>query len=224
MKSDFQLQQEVMDQLAWEPKLSDTNINVSSRHGIIILSGLVDTYDKKITAEKAALKIAGVKGVAQELEVIPSKKFKRPDSDIAEAVVNALKWSTSVPDEQIKVKVQDGWVTMTGEVDLPYQIDEARLAVEKIAGIRGFANMVKVKSASIASNVKTKIEKAFQRSACLEAGNVHVDVEGNKVTLTGTLPSWHAIDEAVEAAWYAPGVMEIENKLEIEEPIWVAQI
>jgi osmotically-inducible protein OsmY len=224
MKSDFQLQQEVVDQLAWEQKLADTTINVSSRHGIITLGGMVDTYDKKITAEKAALKVAGVKGVAQELEVIPSKKFERTDSEIAEVVVNALKWNTSVPDEQIKVKVQDGWVTMTGEVDLPFQIDEARLAVERIPGIKGFANMVKLKPTSIPGNVKAKIEKAFQRNACLEAGNVHVDVQGSKVTLTGTLPSWHAIDEAVEAAWYAPGVMEIVNKLEIEEPIWVAQI
>lgn len=219
MKTDLKLQQDVIDQLKWEPILNAAEIGVSVKNGVVTLSGVVDTYAKKIAAEDAAKKIAGVKAVAEDIEVKIVPGVSRTDTEIAEAVVNALKWHASIPDEKIMVKVEDGVVTLDGEVDWAYQRDAAKASVENLTGVRMVLNSISVKPLLTTDNVKRKISAALHRSATLHGQNVLVDIIGNKVVLRGKVRSFSEAEDAMNAAWSAPGVAEVENDLEIEEAI-----
>ncbi len=216
MKTDSQIQADVMAQLKWEPLLTANQIGVAVKHSVVTLAGTVDTFSKKIAAETAAKKIAGVKGVALDIDVIPSNSTKRNDSQIAEAVVNALRWDTKVPDDKISVSVEDGWVRLDGVVDWEYQITAAYDAVKNLLGVKGVTNLIKVVSKIQPTEIKQKIEAAFERVASLEAARIKVDTIGNKVLLNGTVRSWVEKEDAQTAAFAAPGVTEVQNDLLVE--------
>lgn len=223
MKTDAEIQKDVMDELKWVPLLKSTEIGVGVKNGIVTLSGVLDTYGKKALAEKAATRVAGVKAVADDLEVKLSPGGKRTDTEIAEAVLNALKWHSAMQENKIKVKVDNGWVTLEGECEWAFQRTAAATMVKDLMGVTGIANNIKIVPALSAHEVKHKIAAAFHRSATVDSGKVNIQVIGNKVTLTGTVRSFVEKKDAENAAWLAPGVNAVENKLSIDYNLFSLQ-
>ncbi|OFY84498.1 MAG: ornithine aminotransferase [Bacteroidetes bacterium RIFCSPLOWO2_12_FULL_35_15] len=220
MKSDSEIQKNVMEELNWEPLLNASEIGVAVKNGVVTLSGTVNTYSKKLAAEEAAKRVLGVKAVAEDLEVLLAVHGKKTDADIAQAVINALKWHTSIPDEKIKVKVENGWVTLDGEVEWEFQRNSARTAVKNLAGVVGISNNIAIVPTLKISDVKNKITSAFQRSATIDAEKITISSEGSKVILTGKVRSYVEKRDAEKAAWLAPGVNKVENKLEIDAEVY----
>lgn len=218
MKTDIEIQKDVIEQLKWEPFLNASQIGVSVKNGIVTLSGQVDAYSKKTQAERAAKKVLGVKAIAEDIQVGISPVYKKNDTEIAEAVVNALKWHTMIPDEKIKISVEDGTVKLEGEVEWEYQRSQAKSAIENLTGVRFVTNLVSVKPKVTPYEIQLKINNAFQRSANIDAGKVTVEVQGSKVILKGEVRSFAEKEDAENAAWAAPGVITVESKLEIKEP------
>lgn len=217
MKNDAQIQQDVLDQLKWDPLLNASEIGVSVKNGVVTLSGNVDSYLKKLEAEKQAKKVMGVKAIAEDIQVGVSPSYKRSDTEIAEAAVNAIKWHTSINEQSIKVKVEDGVITLEGEVDWGYQRESAKNAVVNLIGVRSVINNLTLKQKNLPENLKQKISAAFHRSASIDANKIHVEVEGNKAILKGKVRSFAEKEDAEDAIWSAPGIFRVENKLEVEE-------
>ena len=217
MKTDIEIQKDVIDQLKWEPILNVAEIGVAVKNGIVTLSGIVDAYSKKIAAEIAARKVSGVKAVAEEIQVGLSPGFRKTDTEIAEAVLNALKWNTSVPDQKFKIKVEDGIVTVEGEVNWEYQRTAVRMSIEHLNGVRRIINLMTIKSSITPENVKQKILSAFHRSATIDADSVSAEVLDNRVVLKGKVRSFAERQDAVDAAWSAPGIRFVENRITVEE-------
>jgi len=218
MKTDLEIQKNVMEELKWQPSVKATEIGVAVTNGIVTLSGLVDNYAEKRAAEKAALGVAGVKGVAEDIEVNLGFNHKRTDREVAQAVVNALKWDVVVPEEKIKVKVDDGWVTTEGTVDWEYQQRAVRNAISNITGVKGVSNLVKITPHVNPVEVKKGIAAALERSATVDAGKIRIEHSGNNVTLFGTVRSYAEKQDAERAAWNAPGVASVKNELEVNIP------
>ncbi len=217
MKTDAQIQKDVIDQLKWNPLLNASEIGVSVKNGVVSLSGQVDTYLKKMEAEREAKKVYGVKAIAEELQVGLSAQNKKTDAEIAEAVLNALKWHSSINEQDIKVKVEDGVVTLEGEVDWGYQRESARNAVINFAGVKNVNNLIRLRSRVTPADLKQKINSAFHRSANIDSNKVQVDVFGTKAVLKGKVRSFAEKEDAEDAVWAAPGILNVENKLEVEE-------
>ncbi len=215
MKTDQQLQSDVMDELKWDPILNASEIGVSVKNGVVTLSGYVNTYSKKLAAENAVKRVKGVKAVAEDIEVRFGVNDHRNDTEIAEAALDALKWNTNVPDESIKLKVENGWVTMEGTVDWKFQKDAAANAIKDITGVKAVSNFLTLKPRVNTTIVTNKIKSALQRSAAIEANNIDVDAEGATVILTGKVRSWTERQEVEKAAWSAPGVVKVEDHLMI---------
>lgn len=218
MKSDLQIQKDVIEELRWEPFLNSSEIGVAVKNGIVTLSGQVDSYSKKLIAEKAAKKVNGVKAIAEDIQVGILPASRKTDTQIAEAVLNALKWHSAIQDEKIKIKVEDGNVRLEGEVEWEYQRTSIKSAIENLAGVRSVVNLVTVKSKITPSEVQQKIKAAFQRSATIDAGKITVEVFGSKVFLHGQVRSFAEKEDAELAAWNAPGINSVESNLEIEVP------
>lgn len=219
MKSDHLIQKEVMDELKWEPFLNSAEIGVAVRNGIVTLSGQVDSYYKKICAEEAAKKVFGVKAIAQDIQIGVSPAHVKADTEIAEAVLNALKWHSAVQDEKIKIKVDSGVVTLMGDVDSDFERTSARKAIEGLTGVKSITNFITVKPKLSSTGIKRKIESAFQRAASINSRKIKVEVSGSKVILSGSVTSLAEKEGAETSAWNADGVMEVENNLEIMIPI-----
>lgn len=216
MKSDSQIQKDVMDELKWEPFLNSSEIGVAVKQGVVTLSGIVDSYPKKLAAEKAAKRVVGVKAVAEGIQVGMSPSYSKTDSEIAQAVLNALKWHSAVQEEKIKIKVEDGIVRLEGEVEWEYQRTNAKSAIENLTGVHSVINLISVKPKITATEIQQKIGSAFQRSASLDAGKINAEVVGSRVILRGKVRSFAEKEDAETAAWNAPGVTSVDNKLEIE--------
>ena len=217
MKTDSQLQQDVMAQLKWQPLLRAAEIGVSAKDGVITLTGAVDSYAKKSEAEDAAKKVVGVKAVVEKIEVKYANNWaKRDDGDIASEIVNAFKWNWEVPADKVKVRVENGRVTLEGEVEWNFESDAATKAVRSLLGVSGVSNNIKVKSQSDDAIEKEDIESALARNWSTSDNEIGVMVSGHTATLSGTVDSWYQRDEAGRIAWNAPGVWSVENNLAVE--------
>lgn len=215
MKTDVEIKNDVLDELAWQPNIDETEIGVIVDKGVVTLTGTIDSYAKKIAAEKAVKSVKGVRAVADDIEVKYGSEYKKSDKEIAKAAADALKWNYSVPEDKVSIKVDNGWVYLTGEVQWAYQKDSAKSAVENLLGVRGVSNAITLKQAVEPFQIKERIKKALQRSAEVEAQNINVVVDGHKVKLSGKVHSLTEKDEARKAAYFAPGVYEVENELEV---------
>lgn len=216
MKSDVEIQKDVMSQLKWEPALNASSIGVAVNNGIVTLSGQVDTYYQKMAAEKAAKKISGVRGIAEDIQIGISPYYRKSDTEIAESVLNSLKWHSAVPEDRLKVKVEDGVVTLEGEVTWDYQRTSAKNAVANLLGVKNVINNIFVKPKITVSDVKVKINAAFHRAATIDSDKISVDVDGTKVILRGKVRSYAEKEDAINAAWCAPGMTSVVSFLEVE--------
>ncbi len=213
MKTDVLLKDQVVDELEWEPGIKSAGIGVAVTDGVVTLSGEVQNFHEKIEAERAALRVAGVKGMASEIEVHLPGGSRRSDVDLARAAVQLLEWNSSIPPDRIKVVVSKGWITLEGAVEWGHQRTAAEDAVRRLTGVLGIRNHVTVRPRPTSETIKTRIEDAFRRSAEVDARRVTVEIEGSAVTLRGNVRSWAERQEAERVAWASPGVSSVTNGL-----------
>lgn len=216
MKTDAQLQKDIMAELKYEPMLDAATIGVGVHHGVVTLSGNVSSFSKKMITQRAAWRVKGVKAVALEVAVVLPDDDLLTDAVIAENVLNALKWNTSIPEDRIRVKVADREVFLQGEVDWAFQKEAAFEAIKLLRSIRHIGNLITVKPLVNTSSIKDHITEALLRRANVEAAGIQIEATGNKVTLKGTVHSWDERTEAAHAAWSAPGVAMVDDQLVID--------
>jgi osmotically-inducible protein OsmY len=213
--SDKWLRQSIVDELDFDPSVSGAHIGVAVEEGVVTLTGHVGSYAEKIAAERAVQRIKGVRGIAEEIKVrYPSDK-KMADDQIAKRALDILAWDTTIPKDKIQVKVQDGWVTLSGDVDWNFQKTDAQRSVRRLSGVVGISNAINVKPRVAADDVKGRIEKALKRSAELDANSIRVTAAGGKVTLEGNVKAWYERDLAEKTAWAVPGVTFVEDRIQI---------
>lgn len=216
MKSDSQIQKDVMQELQWDSRVSHEHIGVAVTDGVVSLSGTIPSYIEKSAAERAAQRVSGVKAVVEKIEVKLPGLHERDDEDIAAAILHQFQWHVEIPDKFIKVTVENGWVKLTGEVEWNYQREAAEKTVRSLTGVKGVSNNIFLKTREVKADVvKQKIEDALKREAILEAKKINVVIDGGTVTLSGKVHSFSEMNDAKLAVWSAPGVTKIENKLHV---------
>lgn len=213
MKPDLKLKQDILAQLDFDPSVNPAHIGVTAQDGVVTLTGMVQTLSEKFNAVKIAERVKGVRGLADEIEVKLSNLHERSDTDIAQAALALFKWDWILPPEGITLKVQQGWVTLEGSVFWEYQRRKAHHLVNNMIGVTGISNNLKLKPHLEPNEIENDIKRAFERHAALDSQQVNVKIVGGQVTLTGNVPSWFERDEAVHAAWSAPGVTEVKNQI-----------
>ncbi|MGE4434993.1 BON domain-containing protein [Achromobacter sp.] len=211
--SDEALRERIRQALAFEPSIDELHIGVAVENGVVTLSGHVESYAQKLAAEHTVQRVKGVRGIAQEIEVRAASAKQLADDQIAARALSIIAWDCTVPDGKVQVTVQKGWVTLSGTVDWFYQRDAAERAVRKLSGVIGISNAIEVVPSARAGDIKRRIEEALLRSAQLESSRIQVSVQDNKVTLNGTVNSWIERGAAERAAWSAPGVVDVADRL-----------
>ncbi len=214
-KTDSQLQHDVMAELEWEPAVDHADIGVAVNDGVVTLSGYVKNFTEKLAAEKAVRRVAGVRAIAEEIKVRLASDSKLADHEIAKRILDMIAWTVSIPNDAVKVKVEHGWVTLSGTVDWYFQSNEARKAAAKVSGVVGVSNLIEVKQHPAPADVKDRIVSAFKRQADLDAAAVTVITDGGTVKLSGKVHAWNERSIAERAAWSAPGVTRVEDHLTV---------
>lgn len=216
MKTDAEIKKDVLAELLWDPLISETKVGVTVNEGVVTLTGHLDTYAEKVAAKRAAERVSGVKAIAVELDVIPTGIHQRSDTEIALAVEHALSWNTSVPQGRVKVAVEKGWVTLTGDLDWNFQRRAVERMVRPLKGVVGITDNIQLKTLPIPIKLQERIQDALTRQAMREARRIEVSVEGSEVTLRGHVHSWAERNAAEGATWSAPGVVRVNNQLTVE--------
>lgn len=216
MSHDNELKSAVLAELKWEPSVEASHIGVTAKDGVVTLMGNVGSFAEKQAAETATGRVKGVKAIAEEIEVRLPFSIKHGDDDIAAAAVNRLAWNSSVPKDAVKVKVQKGWVTLTGTVEWNYQKNSAVNDLRWLTGVVGVSNDIKIKPRVNAGNISDDINHALHRSWFYdEPQTVFVSADGGKVKLTGSVDSWLDRQTAADTAWSAPGATSVENDIRV---------
>jgi osmotically-inducible protein OsmY len=213
VKNDNELQEDVVAELQWEPSVKASGIGVSAKDGVVTLSGVVDSYSEKLAARNATSRVFSVKGIADELRVRLPDYHKSTDEDIVRSAANAIAWNSNVPKDCVKAVVQNGWVTLEGEVNWQFERYAAEEAVHHQRGVTGISNEIVVKPLVPKLDMTSKVTSAFERDARLDAGKIKIGARGNKITLSGSVHSYDEKDKASRAAWSTPGVAEVDNNL-----------
>jgi osmotically-inducible protein OsmY len=216
MKNNQELQTDVQNAIKWEPLLNAAEIGVTAKDGVVSLTGVVDSYAKKLEAECAAKKVIGVKALVEKIEVKLPSSWSKTNVEIANEVLAALKSNWSVPKDKVTVKVEDGWVTLEGELPWNFQKEAAKSAVNYLTGVKGVTNNINIKSDSHDAIEKKDVEDALSRSWSVNDSDINVSVSGTTVTLTGTVDSWYQKDEAARIAWKTPGIWSVKNELAVD--------
>jgi osmotically-inducible protein OsmY len=215
MRSDSDIKRDVEDELRWAPDIEATDIAVAAKNGVVQLAGAVKTYSEKYEAETAAKRVAGVTGLANDIEVRVPGVDQRPDPDIARDTVAAIRASLPFSSEHIRPVVKNGWLTLEGVVEWNFERDRAETVTRRLTGIKGVTNLIRLKPRAAPAEIKRKIEDAFRRSAAVNASRITVEANGGEITLKGTVRSWAERQEAERAAWAAPGVTMVEDRIAI---------
>ncbi|MDO8441326.1 MAG: BON domain-containing protein [Polaromonas sp.] len=216
MKADADLKNDVLTELSWDPLVPEARVGVTVHEGVVTLTGHLDTYAEKIAARRAVERVSGVKAIAVELDVIPMGVHQRSDTEIAAAVEHALSWNTSIPQDRVKVMVEKGWVTLSGELDWNFQRRAVERMIRPLKGVVGIADNIRLKTLPIPVNLSNRIQDALTRQAVREARRIDITVDGSVVTLHGHVHSWAERNAAEGATWSAPGVSRVINQLIIE--------
>jgi len=216
MKSNQELQTDVQNAIKWEPLLHAAEIGVTAKEGVVSLTGIVDSYPKKLEAESAAKKVIGVKAIVERIEVKFPSSWSKTNEEIAKEVIVSLQASWSVPNDKVRVKVEDGWVTLEGELAWNYQKDAAKSAIKYLSGVKGVINNIKIKSDVQDEIEKEVVEDAIGRSFSVDDSDIEVAVAGTTVTLSGTVDSWYQKEEAGRIAWNTPGIWSVKNELAVD--------
>ena len=216
MKTDSDLKRDLLSELSWDPLVPEARIGVSVNAGVVTLSGHLDTYSEKIAAKRAVERVSGVKAVALELDVVPAGIHQRSDTEIATAVEHVLGWNTSVPQDRVKVTVEKGWITLSGELEWNFQRRAVERMIRPLKGVLGITDNIRLKTLPISVNLSARIQDALTRQAEREARRIDISVDGSVVTLNGHVHSWAERNAAEGVTWSAPGVSRVVNQLVIE--------
>jgi len=215
------LRKRVLDELDWEPSIDSADIGIAVKDGVVTLTGHVPTYAQKRTAERTAMRLSGVKGVANEIEVRLPAEHKRPDAALAQAAIEAVERNIQIPTDSVTVKVENAWITLEGVVRWDYQRRRAERAVRYLMGLKGVNNLLRVKERATPGDLRARIRRALERRIDEESKRVSVSVDGDTVTLTGTVSSWTDRDDIEHAVWAAPGIAQVENELKVSRIAYV---
>jgi osmotically-inducible protein OsmY len=215
MKTDSDLRHDILTELAWDPVVPEAKVGVAVSDGVVTLSGHLDTYAEKIATQRAVERVSGVQAIALEIDVVPQGVHKRSDTEIAMAAEQALGWNTSVPKDRVKVAVEKGWVTLSGELDWNFQRGAVERMIRPLRGVLGITDNITLKSLPIPANLSARIQDALTRQASREARRIEIAVDGSVVTLRGHVHSWAERNAAEGATWSAPGVSRVDNQLTV---------
>jgi osmotically-inducible protein OsmY len=216
MRNDSDIQHDVVQELRWEPSLKERDLAVGVRDGVVTLGGFATSYADKLTAERVAARIKGVRAIANEVEVRLPAASARPDPELARAALDALKWNVAVPDERIQLNVDQGWIKLIGEVEWFFQKAAAEKAVRALTGVKGVTNLIGVKERPVPADIKERIKQTLERGAALDAEQVSVEIVGGTALLRGTVRAYAEKRDAERAARNAPGVTEVDNRITID--------
>ena len=215
MKTDSEIKKDILEELEWQPNIDETEIGVVVENGTVMLTGVLDNYQKKVAAENAIKRVKGVKALAGDIKVKYGTKYQKTDLEISKAIVKAFEWNIAVPEDKIEIEVRDGWINLSGEVNSAYQRDAAKRVAENITGAKWINNTITIKESSQPFDIKEKIAKAFIRSADIEANAISVDITNGLVKLNGTVRSIAEKKAAEKVAYLAPGVHAVINALNV---------
>jgi osmotically-inducible protein OsmY len=222
MRTDNELRTDVISELNWDPGIRDEDVATAVKDGVVTLAGVVDTYAQRYAAERAVERVSGVKAIVNDLTVKLPGAMERSDADLAHAAVSALQWNVQVPDERIKVRVGNGWLTLEGEVDRYFQKEAAERAVRYLMGVKGVSNLITLRATPAPADIKQRIRASLKRQAEVDADQIKVETSGSRITLRGSVRSVAERRDAERAAWNAPGVTRVDNEIHVSPPVLTA--